>query len=84
MLVFCLSMIVFSFLTMLIKMTISKFGITAYELTYYQSIVCLVYMSINLKIHKQDLRTIPSNCYSTVVLRVFFGVLTDVFINMSF
>lgn len=41
-------------------------------------------MSINLRLHGQDLRTIPNNVYATVVKRVFFGVVTDVLVNMSF
>ena len=41
-------------------------------------------MSINIKIHKQTLTSIPSNSYATVVKRVFFGVLTDVFANLAF
>ena len=52
MLLFSLSMVIFSLTTMLIKMTIKKFQITAYELTYYQALVCLVYMSLNMKIHR--------------------------------
>lgn len=77
-------MVIFSFNTMLIKRTITKFKISAFELTYYQSLVCLAFMSVNMQCYGKNLRSIPNNLYSNMLKRVFFGVITDVMINLSF
>lgn len=41
-------------------------------------------MIINLKIYGQDLQSIPSSAYGNVVKRVVIGVLTDIFVNLSY
>lgn len=55
-----------------------------YELTYYYSLVCLVPMYAQVKFYKQDILAVPSHLYLTIGNRLLFGVLTDVFLYLSF
>ena len=84
MLLFTLSMIVYSIATFLIKVTIQKCEINSYELTYYIALVCLCIMSLQIKFYNKSIENVPENLYIPITQRIVTGVLTDVFLFLSF
>jgi len=84
MVLFTLSLIIYAFVTLLIKVAMKTFEVTPQELVYYVSIVvCLCFYTL-AKTSGHDVLKVPVFMYKSIFFRILAGFFSDIFLFLAF
>lgn len=84
MVLFTLSLIIYAFVTLLIKVAMTTFEVSPQELVYYVSIVvCLCFYTL-AKSSGHDILNVPVFMYRSIFFRILAGFFSDIFLYLAF
>ena len=82
MILFTSSLIIYSFVTLLIKVAMNNFLLSPQEVLYFVSLIVL--LGFYFSSRGQDILNIPPNMYSAILMRILGGFFSDIFLYIAF